>query len=189
MNYTSPEILIVGGGPSGLILALSLARNNVPVRLIEKSTTERVGQRGSGISPRTFEVFESLGVVDDVLKQVIKVPNFCVFKMPGGTEIINDFNMEEYVDPTPSIPYPNLMLLGQDLLDKILCAELAKHQCCQIDLGAELQSLKQWEDRVEVVIIRHDLSQDTFDSIDPVVAHSSPEDPPVAPVVEHASYK
>lgn len=79
------------------------------------------------------------------------------------------------------------MLLGQDLLDKILRAELAKYQCCQIDLGAELQSLKQFEDRVEVMIVKHDLSPspsgiNTDAGISPAVSKTGQE-------AERASYK
>lgn len=39
----------VGSGPSGLILALSLAQQGIPVRVIEKSKTYRIGQRGAAI--------------------------------------------------------------------------------------------------------------------------------------------
>ena len=39
----------VGGGPSGLILGLSLLQSGVPVRVIEKNAEPRLGQRGAGI--------------------------------------------------------------------------------------------------------------------------------------------
>ncbi|EEB99765.1 hypothetical protein MPER_00475, partial [Moniliophthora perniciosa FA553] len=39
----------VGAGPSGLALALSLLRNGVPVRIINKQLKHGVGQRGAGI--------------------------------------------------------------------------------------------------------------------------------------------
>lgn len=59
--------------------------------------------------PRTFEVFESLGIVDEVLKRAIKAPNICVFKMPEGVEIVKEFNMENYVEPTPPTPYVSVV--------------------------------------------------------------------------------
>jgi ribulose 1,5-bisphosphate synthetase/thiazole synthase len=39
----------VGAGPSGLVLALTMRRNGIPVRIIEKTTEHRKGQRGAGI--------------------------------------------------------------------------------------------------------------------------------------------
>ena len=42
----------VGAGPSGLLLALSLLKNGVPVRIIEKEEDNNVGDRGAGIMVR-----------------------------------------------------------------------------------------------------------------------------------------
>lgn len=39
----------VGAGPVGLVLALTLLKNGVPVRIIEKEQTPRIGQRGAGV--------------------------------------------------------------------------------------------------------------------------------------------
>lgn len=43
------NIMQVGAGPSGLVLALSLLKANVPFRIIEKSTTHHKGTRGAGM--------------------------------------------------------------------------------------------------------------------------------------------
>jgi ribulose 1,5-bisphosphate synthetase/thiazole synthase len=43
----------VGAGPAGLVLALSLLQNGVPVRIIDKLPKFPVGQRGSGIQVRS----------------------------------------------------------------------------------------------------------------------------------------
>ncbi|KAF8915485.1 hypothetical protein CPB85DRAFT_1293246 [Mucidula mucida] len=45
----SNPILIAGAGPTGLVLAISLLKQGVPVRLIDKDSTYRVGYKGSGI--------------------------------------------------------------------------------------------------------------------------------------------
>lgn len=50
LHWRMIAYLQVGSGPSGLILALSLVRNGVPVRVIEKTITDRIGQRGAGLS-------------------------------------------------------------------------------------------------------------------------------------------
>ena len=39
----------VGGGPSGLATAVTLLRNGIPVRIIDKGSHYRFGQRGTGI--------------------------------------------------------------------------------------------------------------------------------------------
>jgi hypothetical protein len=53
-------------------------------------------------------------------------------------------------------PQPNLFLLGQDSLDKVLQvnADLQKYGVT-VELGVELRSLEQFDDRVDVEILRH----------------------------------
>lgn len=44
----------VGAGPAGLVAALTLRKNGIPVRIIEKEETVRnIGQRGAGIMVST----------------------------------------------------------------------------------------------------------------------------------------
>jgi 2-polyprenyl-6-methoxyphenol hydroxylase-like FAD-dependent oxidoreductase len=60
-------VLIAGAGPTGLTLAVELARRGVPYRLLEAAPGPQPGSRGKGIQPRTLEVFDDLGLVDRVL--------------------------------------------------------------------------------------------------------------------------
>src|SRR5262245_21083715 len=62
----APAVLISGAGPSGLTLAIDLARRGIAFRLIERLAKPFNGSRGKGIQPRTLEIFEDLGVADRV---------------------------------------------------------------------------------------------------------------------------
>lgn len=62
MAESSTDVLIVGAGPVGLVLAVDLARRGVPLRLIDRSDTFFGGSRADGVSPRTLEVFDDLGI-------------------------------------------------------------------------------------------------------------------------------
>ncbi|KIJ15756.1 hypothetical protein PAXINDRAFT_51866, partial [Paxillus involutus ATCC 200175] len=53
----------VGAGPSGLVAALALLRNGIPVRIIAKETEPRIGERGAGLVPRSQGLFHLLGVL------------------------------------------------------------------------------------------------------------------------------
>lgn len=54
----SKEVLIVGGGPSGMILACELLRRNVPIRLIEKRKSPSPTARAMTLHARTMEMFD-----------------------------------------------------------------------------------------------------------------------------------
>jgi len=60
------RVFIVGAGPVGLTLTLDLARRGVRVRLVDRAPSTFPGSRAKGIQPRTLEVFDDLGIADEV---------------------------------------------------------------------------------------------------------------------------
>jgi putative polyketide hydroxylase len=69
MNVTTNiPVLIVGGGPVGLSLALSLARQNIRSLILEKHAGRTPHPRSRGVSMRTMELFKQWGNIDDLLK-------------------------------------------------------------------------------------------------------------------------
>ncbi|MFJ5776822.1 FAD-dependent oxidoreductase [Streptomyces sp. NPDC093094] len=60
------DVLIVGAGPTGLALGIDLARRGVAALVVEKADKLFPGSRGKGIQPRTMEVFEDLGVLEEI---------------------------------------------------------------------------------------------------------------------------
>jgi 2-polyprenyl-6-methoxyphenol hydroxylase-like FAD-dependent oxidoreductase len=65
-NVTA-DVLIVGGGPTGMTLALALGRRGVSVALAEKRELGEPGTvKCNHISARTMEIFRRLGVAEDI---------------------------------------------------------------------------------------------------------------------------
>ncbi|KAF9529786.1 FAD binding domain-containing protein [Crepidotus variabilis] len=136
----NPKVLVVGAGPSGLVAALSLLRNGIDVRIIDKSFNQP-GQRGAGIIPRSLELLSYLGVYDDVENLAIPVPTIRSYKMPEGTEQLKEIVMLPHLEPTPAVPYPNALFLGQASLRGLLLKYLQKAGR-SIELGVALKSLE-----------------------------------------------
>src|SRR5216683_684262 len=59
------DVLIVGAGPVGLTLACDLARRGIACRIIDQEATYHTGRAG-GLSPRTQEIFEDLGLLKQI---------------------------------------------------------------------------------------------------------------------------
>ncbi|KAI0534348.1 pentachlorophenol monooxygenase [Xylaria digitata] len=58
----SDEVLVVGAGPSGLILCYELLRRQVPVRIIEKRQGPSHTSRAFTVHARSMEMFDHMGV-------------------------------------------------------------------------------------------------------------------------------
>ena len=62
---TSHAVVIVGGGPTGLMLAGELALARVDVAIVERrASQDLVGSRSGGLHSRTIEVFDQRGIAD-----------------------------------------------------------------------------------------------------------------------------
>ncbi|KAJ8518264.1 hypothetical protein ONZ45_g4623 [Pleurotus djamor] len=148
---SSPAVLIVGAGPAGLVSALSLAQSGIPVRIIDKADSYHVGSRGFGVQPRTLELFETLGVCDDVQKIATPIPTMRAYKLPGGTVPVKTWDLYEKGEIWPDRPFANGTCVSQDLLENVLRQHLAKHRV-SVELSRGLIAINQTEDAVEATI-------------------------------------
>jgi 2-polyprenyl-6-methoxyphenol hydroxylase-like FAD-dependent oxidoreductase len=141
-------VLIAGAGPSGLTLAIDLARRGIDVRVVDKAEEFFTGSRGDGLQPRTLEVFDDLGVIDEVMAQSLPVP---VVKVRIGGADAGERHIHEKIAAQPDRPYPSGRMLGQSRTEAILRGRLAEYGV-HVELGSELLDLTQTRDGVTATL-------------------------------------
>ncbi|KAG2118481.1 FAD binding domain-containing protein [Suillus clintonianus] len=152
MNFTHPPVLIVGAGPVGLVAALTLLQNGVPVRIIDKDTNPRIGQRGATYWPRSLELFNFLNVpeINDLGESVVPVQ---WYKYGSLTPLINPPALPT-MEPNPAVPFHILRMMGQQRLDVILKGHLEKFSC-SVEMGTELCSFEQSDEGITTVLAKN----------------------------------
>ncbi|KAG0697640.1 FAD binding domain-containing protein [Suillus ampliporus] len=150
----------VGAGPAGLVAALTLVQNGIPVRIIDKDPNPRIGQRGPGIWPRSLELFNFLNVpeVNNLGKPIPVIRSY----KPGTLEPLKDSSLAPHMEPTPAVPFHVPKMIGQQLLDVVLRRHLEKFSC-SVEMGTELRSFEQSEEGVTAVLARNGVLE-TFDT-------------------------
>ncbi|WP_211305362.1 FAD-dependent monooxygenase, partial [Crossiella equi] len=123
------SVLIVGAGPTGLTLALDLARRGVLFRLVDAAPSAFTGSRGKGLQPRSLEVFEDLGVLDALLVHGGPYPSMRTYQDNG---VVSDRALGEHIEPTPAVPHPNPLMVPQWRTETLLREHLA-------DLGGTVE--------------------------------------------------
>jgi 2-polyprenyl-6-methoxyphenol hydroxylase-like FAD-dependent oxidoreductase len=122
-------VLVVGAGPTGLTLACDLRRRGLAVRVVERLPMPELKSRGKGVQPRTLEVFDDLGVVDQVIEagwsRDLRVRWYV------QRELLLDLHLPGR-DPLPDTPHPNLVLIPQWRTEQVLRERLA-------DLGGTVE--------------------------------------------------
>jgi 2-polyprenyl-6-methoxyphenol hydroxylase-like FAD-dependent oxidoreductase len=142
MHHT--EVLIVGAGPTGLTLAIELARRSIDFRFIEAATAPFAGSRGKGIQPRTLEIFDDLGVIKQILDSGMPYPHLRIHLGPFSLRF---GPMGGQHQATESTPYPNLWLVAQNRTEAILRERLAELGG-RLDFATTFESLSQDQDGV-----------------------------------------
>jgi 2-polyprenyl-6-methoxyphenol hydroxylase-like FAD-dependent oxidoreductase len=66
MADRSTRVLIVGGGPAGLVLAIELGRRGVPCILFEQSSGPPRFPKANSTTSRTMEHYRRLGIADEI---------------------------------------------------------------------------------------------------------------------------
>lgn len=133
------HVLIAGAGPTGLTLAIELARRGIRFRIVDAARGPSQSSRGKGVQPRTLEVFEDLGVLAAVQASGGLYPPFRVhvgpFSFPAG-------RINRVLAPSSSVPFPNLWLLPQWRTEEILRARLEQFPH-RVEFGTTLTTFEQ----------------------------------------------
>lgn len=66
-------MIIVGGGPVGLFMAILLQKNGIDCRVLEKRTKPVPDSRSLGIHPPSLAIFDKLGIIQPFLEAGIKI--------------------------------------------------------------------------------------------------------------------
>ena len=143
---THTPVLIVGAGPTGLVLALSLKRQGIPVRIIEKNRGPGEASRAIAVHARTLEFYNQLGIADEIISKGIIAENM---HFRGNGKEVAKLDLKNMGEGLSAYPY--ILSLPQDEHEKILGAELKKAGV-EIEWGTELKSFTQNDNEVKAII-------------------------------------
>ncbi len=73
------DVLVVGGGPTGLLAACELLRRGVRVRLIDRAQQPLIAPKALSLWPRALDILDDLGVGPDVRAASLRVDAFGYF--------------------------------------------------------------------------------------------------------------
>jgi 2-polyprenyl-6-methoxyphenol hydroxylase-like FAD-dependent oxidoreductase len=116
-----PEVLIVGAGPTGLVLALWLTRLGVSVRIIDKSAGPGETSRAIAVQARTLELYRQAGLADDVVAGGLRVERITVRARGRAIAQARLGDMG-----TGLSPFPFVLSFPQDEHERVLVAHLER---------------------------------------------------------------
>ena len=141
------KVLVVGAGPVGLTLAGELMRHGVPCRIIDRLPAPSPYCRAIGVTPRTLEVWEHMGVAGAMIDAGLW--------LQGHRVMVNGAVVAEVPSGLEGVPYPLTLGLPQYATEAILATHLARHGI-GVERATNLSTLVQTDDQVDVRLTRGD---------------------------------
>ncbi len=147
VNKITPEVLITGAGPSGLMMACRLAQFNVQFRIIDKKKSPSSFSGAMIIHARTIELFKQLGLAEQLVKQGTPINALNVYFNGKKKSWLNladkAVNLSEF---------PYILMLEQAKTERLLI-EYLQQKGCRVEWETLLDDFTDKKDHIETTLI------------------------------------
>jgi 2-polyprenyl-6-methoxyphenol hydroxylase-like FAD-dependent oxidoreductase len=152
------DVLIVGAGPTGLMLANQLGRRGVRAMIIDRHSGPSLQTRALGVQARTLEIYSKLGIAQRAIE---------LGKRGTGANIWAEGRHTGRIplgDAGANLtPYPYILVLGQDDNEKLM-AEKLRDWNMSVEWNTELTGIEQHANHVAAVLKQPDGSTKSIDA-------------------------
>ena len=136
------QVLIVGAGPTGLVLALWLARLGIRIRIIDKSPEPGTTSRAVALQARTLELYRQLGFAEEVVAAGLEF-TAANFWARGKKAAHVEFGRLG----AGLSPFPYGLIYPQDEHERFLIGRL-RELGVQVERGSELLDFEETDGRI-----------------------------------------
>jgi 2-polyprenyl-6-methoxyphenol hydroxylase-like FAD-dependent oxidoreductase len=140
------DVVIVGAGPVGLLLAALLGRQGRLVLVLEKEPSRKSGSNAIGITPPSLAILRRLGIDEDLVRWGAPIRRVTVH----GPRTVLGFVGFSSLPP----PHDFILSVPQDVTQRLLEQHLSRYPSVKVDYGWEFRTLSQ--DQGSVTAFFHD---------------------------------
>lgn len=132
---TDSDVLIVGAGPTGLLLAALLAQRGVQVRVLERRTEPSAHSRGIGLHPPALAALAAVGLQETAAAQGAQVR--------AGVGLSGGRTLGELRFDRPGTGTPYILVLPQNRTEALLHRRVEQLAPGAVVRGVEVTGLEQ----------------------------------------------
>lgn len=142
------QVLIAGAGPTGLMLALRLARHGIPLRIIDQAAGPGHASRAMTVHARTLEFYRQMGLADEIVAHGVRIE--ALHLRERGEEVaclpLKDIG-------AGLSPYPFVLAYPQDDHERFLVRQL-KLAGIEVEWNTALSDFSQDEQGIHALLER-----------------------------------
>ena len=158
VHLVALDVLIVGAGPTGLVLALWLTRLGVRVRIVDRTEQAGTTSRALAVQARTMEFYSQIGLADHIVERGRRIvaANFWVGGKKTARAIFGEMGAS-------ISPFPYFLIFPQDEHEQLLIHRLAELGVT-VERQTEALGFEEASGRVLVHLKRADGADETCDA-------------------------
>ena len=150
LSIRDTDVIVVGAGPTGLVLALWLTMMRVRVRIVDKTDRPGTTSRALAVQARTLELYRQIGLADAVIDRGRKMT--AVNLWTAGRQVAHAVIGDMGVGISP---FPYVLIFPQDEHERLLIDRLGQAGV-EVERQTELLAFEEGAGRVLARLKRAD---------------------------------
>ncbi len=158
-NRRDTDVLVIGAGPTGLMMANMLARGEAKFRIVDSKNGPTKQTRALVVHAKTLELFDKIGVAGRAVEEGRKLGAAELFRegrYVGKLSFLDD-------DKDDRTPYPFVLIYEQSQNERLLLDALGKVGG-RVEWNTELLNIEPSDGGVSATVRRPDGSEETIEA-------------------------
>lgn len=142
------RVIIVGAGPVGMVTALALNRQGIPVTVFDREQGPVMDQRAASIHPSTLALLESIGAADKIVERGL-VSHTYQYRDRVTGKLVAQFDLRDLKD---EFKYPFVLQYEQYKITRDITAQYADESDFDVRFDHKVIDVTQNGDSVTVTV-------------------------------------
>ncbi|KAJ5948477.1 hypothetical protein N7454_001784 [Penicillium verhagenii] len=117
-------VVVVGAGPSGLMLASNLARFGIDVVILDDRPDKTSTGKADGMQPKTIETFKQMRLAEPLLKNAARVYDISFWQSTADEPLRRTGRQTHYPEHLVGASDPYILLAHQGMIEEILIDDM-----------------------------------------------------------------
>ncbi|CAI7596394.1 unnamed protein product [Penicillium glandicola] len=159
----STTVVVVGAGPSGLMLACNLVRLGIAVVILDDRPDKTSTGKADGMQPKTIETFRQLGLADRLLKNGARVYDISFWESTADESLKRTGRKIHYPEHVgASDPY--ILLAHQGMVEEVMVDDM-ETRGVSVTRNAKFVSCSRVDGTTQLEIVYKDLTTNSPQTI------------------------
>ena len=142
------RMIIVGAGPVGMVTALALNRQGIPVTVFDREAGPVMDQRAASIHPSTLTLLDSVGVTSTIVEKGL-VSHTYQYRDRATGRMVAQFDLRDLSDV---FKFPFVLQYEQYKITRDIAAQYAKESEFDVRFNHKVIDIQQADDHVDVTV-------------------------------------